>query len=83
MGRRNAKLAPFYGKQELKSLAMARAVRERCPGKVLAEYSQTDSSRRSIAESTHWMVLHRPVALAQVTGDLDSDRFRHYLLHVS
>jgi len=38
----------------------------------LTEYSQTDEFfRGSIVESTHWMVLHRPVELAAVTGEVD------------
>jgi hypothetical protein len=42
----------------------------------LAEYSQTDGFfRGSIAESTHWMVLHRPVELARLTGHWDLGRF--------
>jgi hypothetical protein len=37
----------------------------------LTEYSQTDGFfRGSIAKSTHWMVLHRPVELAAQTGQV-------------
>jgi hypothetical protein len=36
----------------------------------LTEYSQTDRfSRRSIVESTHWMVLRRPSEPAAVIGN--------------
>jgi hypothetical protein len=39
----------------------------------LTEYSQTDRfSRGSIVESNHWAVLHRPVELARITGQVRS-----------
>jgi hypothetical protein len=48
---------------------------ERCPGYGLTEYSQTDgSSAGVIVESMHWMVLHRPVELARVIGNLKRSR---------
>jgi hypothetical protein len=43
----------------------------------LTKYSQTDRfSRGSIVESTHWMVLHRPVELAALIGHVDYFRVR-------
>src|SRR5271167_3696140 len=74
MGRRNTKLEPaWHGKQMLKSLAGVRA-------DGMLPWLGFDSvqpnrwlSRGSSVESMRWMVLHRPVEPASVTGHLKSD----------
>jgi len=71
MGRRNTKLEPaWHWKQKLKSLVEVRPA-----GTLLwLGFGQVEPnrwfSRASIVESTHWLVLHRPVELAAVTGQL-------------
>jgi hypothetical protein len=34
---------------------------------------ETKAKSRSTVESTHWMVLHRPVEPARVTGDVEGN----------
>jgi hypothetical protein len=71
MGRRNTKLeSRWHRKQKPKSLARVRP-RGTLPylGFVQAKPNRW-SSRGSIAESAHSMVLHRPVELAVFTGEV-------------
>jgi hypothetical protein len=57
-----------------KPLAKVREA-EHCPGYVFTEYSQTDGfCRRSILESKHKIVLHRPVEPARVIGNIGTGR---------
>lgn len=71
MGRRNTQLEPtLHGKQKPKPLATLDQS-EPYPGKDLTEYRQTDGFfRGSTVKSTHWMVLHRPVEPAALTGEV-------------
>jgi hypothetical protein len=77
MGRRNTELEhTLYWKQKLKSLA-----RHRPTGTlpwVGFDRVQPNRwfSRGSIAESKHWMLLHRPVELAAVTGEVKLEQGR-------
>ena len=70
MGRRNTKLGPGWRlKQKLKPIARVR------PAGTLSwlgfdrVQSNTRLSCASVVERMHWMVLHRPVELARVSGD--------------
>jgi len=71
MGRRITKLEPaWYWKQKPKSLARVRPA-----GTLLrlgSDRVQPKSwfFRASIVESTYWMVLHRPVELARLIGQV-------------
>src|SRR5208282_3838000 len=74
MGRRNTKLEPsWHGKQKLNSLARVR------PAGTLPwlGFHRVQPNRwffrASIVESMHWMVLHRPVELARVIGQVPRD----------
>ena len=69
MGRRTTQVAPDFAlKTKAKSLSGLDQP-EHHPGYGLREGSQTDHSRpENAVESMQWMVLHRPVELARLTG---------------
>src|ERR1700722_17619579 len=71
MGRRNTKLEPtLHRKQKPKSLARARPTRTLLWLGLDRAQPNRWFSRGNIAESMHWMVLHRPVEPAAFTGQV-------------
>jgi hypothetical protein len=76
MGRRNTKREPsWHRKQKPKSLAKVRPAGT-LPWLGLARVQPNRwLSRGSLAESTHWRVLHRPVELARVIVQVVLPRF--------
>jgi len=69
MGRRNTQVEPNLHRKQRLNCSLGFDQLEQYPGWVLIGYSQTGRiSQGSIVKSADWMVLHRPVELARLTG---------------